>query len=196
MQLLILRHGDADLGGPDQCRQLSAFGREQVHRQALRHYQEISAVEVVVSSPYVRAVQTTEIVTQAIAVKSIEWLDDLAPHGSLRGARVHRALHTVGSAASVHCTVACSVVVEFEVCLECGARASEASNVKTWPQANTILHPYDASSRTSGDSGAHLRRSDPGRMEKGRLMAGGGPGGGAAFSPPLEDGRRDRKSTP
>jgi phosphohistidine phosphatase len=84
VQLLILRHGDADLGGPDQCRQLSAFGREQVHRQALMHYQEISAVEVVVSSPYVRSVQTTEIVTQATAVKSIEWLDDLAPHGSLR----------------------------------------------------------------------------------------------------------------
>ena len=61
---------------------------------------------------------------------------------------------------SDHCTVACSVVVEFEVCLECGARVSEASNVKTWPQANTILHPYDASSRTSGDSGAHLRRSE------------------------------------
>lgn len=84
MRLLILRHGDADLGGPDQSRQLSAYGREQVRRQALRHCQEISAVEVVVSSPYVRAAQTTEIVAQTTAVKSIEWLDDLAPHGSLR----------------------------------------------------------------------------------------------------------------
>ena len=84
MRLLILRHGDADLGSPDQSRQLSAYGREQVHQQVARHYQEISAVDVVVSSPYVRAAQTAEIVTRATAVKSIEWLDDLVPHGSLR----------------------------------------------------------------------------------------------------------------
>ena len=84
MRLLILRHGDADLGSPDRSRQLSAYGREQLHQQALRHYQDISAVDVVVSSPYVRAAQTTEIVTQATALKSIEWLDDLAPHCSLR----------------------------------------------------------------------------------------------------------------
>ena len=84
MRLLILRHGDADLGGPDQSRQLSAYGREQVHQQVARHYQAISAVDVVVSSSYVRAAQTAEIVTQATAVKSIEWFDDLVPQGSLR----------------------------------------------------------------------------------------------------------------
>ena len=84
MRLLILRHGDAAVGGSDQSRQLSARGREQVHQQALRHYQEISAMDVVVCSPYVRAAQTAEIVTRETAVKSIEWLDDLVPHGSLR----------------------------------------------------------------------------------------------------------------
>ena len=84
MRLLILRHGDAVLGGPDQSRHLSDYGREQVHKQVLRHYQDINAVDVVVSSPYIRAAQTAEIVVQATAVKSIEWLDDLVPHGSLR----------------------------------------------------------------------------------------------------------------
>ena len=84
MRLLIFRHGDAALGGPDESRQLSAYGREQVFQQVLRHYQEISAVDVVLSSPYVRAAQTAEIVTQATAVKSIEWCDHLVPQGSLR----------------------------------------------------------------------------------------------------------------
>ena len=37
---------------------------------------------------------------------------------------------------------------------------------------------------------APVRASDPGRMEKGRLMAGGGPGGGRPLGPPLEAGRR------
>jgi phosphohistidine phosphatase SixA len=84
VRLLILRHGDAAVGGPDQSRRLSDHGREQVHKQVLRHYQDINAVDVVVSSPYIRAAQTAEIVMQETAVKSIEWLDDLLPHGSLR----------------------------------------------------------------------------------------------------------------
>lgn len=97
MRLLILRHGDANLGSPDRSRQLSAYGREQVHQQALRHYRDISAVDVVVSSPYVRAAQTTEIVTQATAVKSIEWLEDLAPQGSLRRVEAFLQQHQAGN---------------------------------------------------------------------------------------------------
>ena len=84
MQLLILRHGHADAGSPDQSRQLSVYGREQVRKQALRHHRDISATQVVLSSPYVRAAQTAEIITQATAATSIQWSDNLVPNGSLR----------------------------------------------------------------------------------------------------------------
>lgn len=84
MQLLILRHGHADVGSPDQSRQLSVYGREQVRKQALWHHRDISATQVVLSSPYVRAAQTAEIITQATAATSIQWSDDLVPNGSLR----------------------------------------------------------------------------------------------------------------
>ena len=84
MQLLILRHGHADAGSLDQSRQLSVYGREQVRKQMLRHHRDISATQVVLSSPYVRTAQTAEIITQATAAPSIQWSDDLVPNGSLR----------------------------------------------------------------------------------------------------------------
>ncbi len=84
MELLILRHGDAEAGSPDRYRQLSAHGRDQVHRQALKHQHDAAAIELVVSSPYTRAAQTAEIFSKTIKHNRIDWLDDLTPQGDLR----------------------------------------------------------------------------------------------------------------
>ena len=84
MELLILRHGDAEARSPDRYRQLSAYGRDQVQQQALRHQREAAALQQVVSSPYTRAAQTAEIFTRLTKNNRIDWLDDLTPQGDLR----------------------------------------------------------------------------------------------------------------
>ncbi|MGY8850465.1 MAG: phosphohistidine phosphatase SixA [Pseudomonadales bacterium] len=90
MKLYLLRHGDAVNSYPvnsysDSNRQLSSYGREQVVTIALDHRLESAAIERVVSSPYRRAVQTTEIFIQAVGLHHrIDWLDDLTPQGDLR----------------------------------------------------------------------------------------------------------------
>jgi phosphohistidine phosphatase len=85
VKLYLLRHGDAVDGYPDQHRQLSVFGRQQVQSVALRHRIECAAIEQVVSSPYKRAVETTDIFTQTVNLQHrIDWLDDLTPQGELR----------------------------------------------------------------------------------------------------------------
>lgn len=84
MQLLILRHGDAEAGSPDRTRQLSGYGREQIQRQAVRHQREADALQQIVSSPYVRAAQTAEIFIRTTKINTIDWLDDLTPQGDLR----------------------------------------------------------------------------------------------------------------
>ncbi len=85
MQLYLLRHGDAGSGYPDEYRQLTVYGREQVAATALAHTAECKAVELVASSPYIRAAQTTEIFIRTAQLHHrIDWLDDLTPQGDLR----------------------------------------------------------------------------------------------------------------
>ena len=85
MKLYLLRHGDAVDGYPDQHRQLSVYGRQQVQSVALRHRVECGAIEQVVSSPYKRAAETTDIFTRTVNLQHrIDWLDDLTPQGELR----------------------------------------------------------------------------------------------------------------
>jgi phosphohistidine phosphatase len=85
VRLYLLRHGDAVNSWPDPQRPLSAFGREQVAAVALADRLECGAIEQVVSSPYLRAAQTTEIFIQAVGLHHrIDWLDDLTPQGDLR----------------------------------------------------------------------------------------------------------------
>ena len=85
MKLYLLRHGDAVDGYPDQHRQLSVYGRQQVQSVALRHRVECGAIEQVVSSPYKRAAETTDIFTRTVNIQHrIDWLDDLTPQGELR----------------------------------------------------------------------------------------------------------------
>lgn len=84
MQLYLLRHGDAVDGCPDQYRQLSVYGRQQVQSVAHSHRVECEAIEQVVSSPYKRAAEATDIFTRAVNLQHrIDWLDDLTPQGDL-----------------------------------------------------------------------------------------------------------------
>ena len=85
MQLYILRDGDAVDSYADQHCQLSVYGRQQVQSVALSHQVECGAIEQVVSSPYKRAAETTDIFTRAVNLQHrIDWLDDLTPQGDLR----------------------------------------------------------------------------------------------------------------
>jgi phosphohistidine phosphatase len=98
MPILLIRHADAvpeDRDLPDDQRYLSALGR----REALALGEELRAGGFVlarfVTSPLVRAVQTTELVARASGVEVDVVVDsDLAPGGSVR--RVAELLGTAG----------------------------------------------------------------------------------------------------
>ena len=72
MELLIVRHADAgdrdefaETGQPDHLRPLSKKGREQMRRAAAGIVALVPEVELVLTSPFTRAVQTAEILVQA-----------------------------------------------------------------------------------------------------------------------------------
>jgi phosphohistidine phosphatase len=90
MKLLIVRHADAGdqeefakTGNPDHLRPLSTKGREQM-RAAVRGLRKlVPSADLIVTSPYTRAVQTEEIVRTAYGAKipqeTTETLEPEAP---------------------------------------------------------------------------------------------------------------------
>ena len=69
MELLIIRHADAGdaedwarMGKPDSERPLSDKGRKQMERDAKRLVELVPSIDLLVSSPYVRAVETADLV--------------------------------------------------------------------------------------------------------------------------------------
>ena len=61
MELILLRHGDAEFSLSDSARELTAKGELQVEKMAKAYADKIDAVELVLTSPLLRACQTTEI---------------------------------------------------------------------------------------------------------------------------------------
>jgi len=57
----MMRHGDAEFSLPDSARQLTARGKLQVEKMAKAYADKIDAVELVLTSPLLRACETTEI---------------------------------------------------------------------------------------------------------------------------------------
>ena len=57
----MMRHGDAEFSLPDSARRLTARGKLQVEKMAKAYADKIDAVELVLTSPLLRACQTTEI---------------------------------------------------------------------------------------------------------------------------------------
>ena len=61
MKLFLLRHGDAELGLPDRDRRLSALGSEQIAKTAIMHRNHCTDVQILLSSPLRRAVQSADL---------------------------------------------------------------------------------------------------------------------------------------
>ena len=80
MNLLLLRHGDAlSVGFEDADRPLSTLGEEQA-LLAARTLQRFDAIpRLIVSSPYVRAVKTAELVSSELQVGNVQVSDHLLP---------------------------------------------------------------------------------------------------------------------
>jgi phosphohistidine phosphatase len=86
MKLLIVRHADAGdavefakTGKSDDQRPLSEKGREQMKKAAVGLKELVPAADLVVMSPYVRAVQTAEIVKAAYGNVAQETTQTLEP---------------------------------------------------------------------------------------------------------------------
>lgn len=75
-----MRHGDAEFSLPDSARQLTARGKLQVEKMAKAYADKMDAVELVLTSPLLRACQTTEIfVANAKLDCDIQVVDFLLP---------------------------------------------------------------------------------------------------------------------
>ena len=88
MKLFILRHGiavvrdDANAEN-DSRRQLTPKGKRQLRRTAAAMKQMGLRFDLILSSPYLRAKQTAEIVAESLKLqKRLEYSDALAPDGS------------------------------------------------------------------------------------------------------------------
>ena len=57
----MLRHGDADFSLPDSARQLSAKGKSQIVKMAQTYSRNMQDIELVITSPLRRALETTEL---------------------------------------------------------------------------------------------------------------------------------------
>ncbi|MGC6481924.1 MAG: phosphohistidine phosphatase SixA [Porticoccaceae bacterium] len=61
MELILLRHGEAEFSSPDSARQLTANGKQQVIKMAKTYRQNINGIELVLTSPLKRALETTKL---------------------------------------------------------------------------------------------------------------------------------------
>src|SRR5687768_18177521 len=86
MRILAVRHGEAGdaeeyalTGQPDHLRPLTARGRELMRHAARGMIGAAGAIDILASSPYLRAVETAEILSAAHADLPIEQLAQLEP---------------------------------------------------------------------------------------------------------------------
>ncbi|MDA9570121.1 phosphohistidine phosphatase SixA [Porticoccaceae bacterium] len=90
MELLLLRHGDAEFSLPDSARQLTAKGESQVVEMAKNHRRNLQGIELVLSSPMRRAIQTTALfVANAELNCKVETVDYLLPDSSVENVECH-----------------------------------------------------------------------------------------------------------
>jgi len=82
MDLLVIRHGKAEPHGPDgtdESRRLTDEGRKQLRRSMSGLCELVPALDALVSSPLVRAVETAEIVAEAYEQRGFEQTPLLEP---------------------------------------------------------------------------------------------------------------------
>jgi phosphohistidine phosphatase len=79
-----MRHGDAEFSLPDSARQLTARGKLQVEKMAKAYADKMDAVELVLTSPLRRAIETTEIFMANAALNcNLQVVDFLLPDTSV-----------------------------------------------------------------------------------------------------------------
>jgi phosphohistidine phosphatase len=91
MQLLVIRHAIAEdreafasSGRDDSERPLTAPGRDKMRRTAAGLRRVAPQIDLLASSPYVRAMQTAELVAEAYGIDSIKRVDALVPDTPLQ----------------------------------------------------------------------------------------------------------------
>jgi phosphohistidine phosphatase len=90
MELLLLRHGDAEFSLPDSVRPLTANGKSQVKSMAKTYSHKMHGIELVLTSPLRRAVETTELfVAHAELNCNVETVDYLLPDSSVENVEHH-----------------------------------------------------------------------------------------------------------
>lgn len=95
MDLIIVRHGIAEegLGGSDFSRALTVDGRKGIERLSAFLKTHFGAVDLIVSSPLVRAVETASILSEGLADPTMLELDEL--HHSTGSSETIEALSRV-----------------------------------------------------------------------------------------------------
>jgi phosphohistidine phosphatase len=84
VELILLRHGDAEFSLPDSARTLSVKGRSQVEKMAKTYADKMDAIELVLTSPLRRAIETTEIFMANAALNcNLQVVDFLLPDTSV-----------------------------------------------------------------------------------------------------------------
>lgn len=91
MQLLVIRHAIAEdrdtfgsSGRDDSERPLTAAGRDKMRCAAAGLRRVVPKIDLLASSPYVRAMQTAEIVAAAYGIDDIKQVDALVPDAPLQ----------------------------------------------------------------------------------------------------------------
>ena len=84
MELILLRHGEAEFSSPDSARQLTANGKQQVIKMAKTYRQNINGIELVLTSPLKRALETTQLfMGNAEIACDVRIVDFLLPDSSV-----------------------------------------------------------------------------------------------------------------
>jgi phosphohistidine phosphatase len=84
MELIVLRHGDAEFSLPDSARQLTIKGKSQVVKMAKTHGHKLYDVDMVFTSPLKRAIETTELfMTNTKIACNYQVVDFLVPDSSV-----------------------------------------------------------------------------------------------------------------
>ena len=79
-----MRHGEAEFSSPDSARQLTANGKQQVIKMAKTYRQNINGIELVLTSPLKRALETTQLfMGNAEIACDVRIVDFLLPDSSV-----------------------------------------------------------------------------------------------------------------
>ena len=79
-----MRHGEAEFSSPDSARPLTANGKQQVIKMAKTYRQNINGIELVLTSPLQRALETTQLfMGNAEIACDVRIVDFLLPDSSV-----------------------------------------------------------------------------------------------------------------